>query len=116
MHIQVNTDDNVTGDESLARWVEDQVRDTLGRFSDQVTRIEVHLSDTNAAKPGSDDKRCMVEARLAGRRPEAVSHNADTMRQAVDGAMKKLARVLDGTKGKQSDHKGAPSIRHEGGI
>ena len=36
------------------------------RFSAHITRVEVHLGDENAGKRGSDDKRCMMEARLEG--------------------------------------------------
>ena len=52
MHIQVNTDDNIDGDDALIAQVEAEIRDGLSRFADQITRVEVHLSDENAAKGG----------------------------------------------------------------
>ena len=52
MQIQVNTDDNVEGREALARRVEAEVSQTLSHFSDQVTRVEVHLSDEDSEKSG----------------------------------------------------------------
>ena len=52
MQIQVNTDDNVQGRDALSRRVQAEINNTLGRFSSQITRIEVHLSDLNASKSG----------------------------------------------------------------
>lgn len=114
MQIQVNTDDNIEGRDELARRVEAEINATLSRFSDQITRIEVHLSDENADKFGDADKRCLMEARLAGRRPEAVSHRGATLEQAFGGAAKKLRRSLESTLGRLSDHKGGSSIRTDG--
>jgi ribosome-associated translation inhibitor RaiA len=73
----------------------------LERFSDQVTRVEVHLSDENSdKKSGGADIRCLLEARLAGRQPVAVTDEAATLEQAVDGAVRKMRRSLDSTLGR----------------
>jgi ribosome-associated translation inhibitor RaiA len=101
MKIQVNTDHNIEGDERLAEFVKDVVEDALSRFRERITRVEVHLGDVNAGKPGDDDKRCMIEARLAGRHPTAVTHHASTVRDAVAGATDKIERALDRELGKQ---------------
>ncbi len=101
MHIQINTDSNIEGNERLAQQVEAVVRDALDRFSAQITRVEVHLSDENSDKKGgAEDKRCLLEARLAGLQPIAVSYEAATLDQAVDGAIEKLKRSLDSTLGR----------------
>lgn len=50
MQIQVNTDDNVEGRKELTGRIEAEAGATLARFSDQVTRVEVHLGDENAAR------------------------------------------------------------------
>ncbi len=97
MHIQINTDANIEGPEELAIHVKDVVKSTLGRYSDRITRVEVHLSDQNSDKSGQDDKRCMMEARLEGRRPTAVTHEAANLDDAVDGAADKLQRSLEST-------------------
>ncbi|MGK2940932.1 MAG: hypothetical protein ACSLFJ_04550 [Immundisolibacter sp.] len=44
MQIQINTDHNIEGHEALAAHVSGVVQSALGRFSDQVTRVEVHLA------------------------------------------------------------------------
>ncbi|MGE0659348.1 MAG: HPF/RaiA family ribosome-associated protein [Reyranellaceae bacterium] len=111
MQIQVNTDDNIRGDESLSEFVEAEVTKAIGRFSRRITRIEVHLGDENAAKHGAQDKRCLIEVRPAGRDPIAVTEHADTVRVALAGAIRKLRNILDSSLGRETDHKGAPSIR-----
>ena len=50
MLIQVNTDHNIEGRETLATHVQGVVEDALSRFKDQITRVEVHLSDENSGK------------------------------------------------------------------
>ena len=103
MQIQVNTNDSVTGGEALSQHVEGVVEKALDRFGDRITRVEVHLNDVNAQKEGDRDNRCMMEARLSGLAPISVTHHADTLDQAVDGAAKKLQRSLDSTLGKLND-------------
>jgi hypothetical protein len=111
VQIQVNTDDNIEGRDELAGQIEAEVSATLSRFSDQITRVEVHLSDENAGKSGSADKRCLIEARPAGRQPIAVSHEGATLEEAYRGAAKKLRSSLESTLGRASDQKGGASIR-----
>jgi len=97
MHIQINTDSNIDGHEELATHVTDVVESALSRLSDRITRVEVHLSDQNSDKSGQYDKRCMMEARLEGRQPTAVTHQAASLDDAVDGAVDKLKRSIEST-------------------
>ena len=106
MQIQINTDHNIEGRETLADRVSGVVEGALSRLSDHITRVEVHLSDENSAKKGgNDDMRCMMEARLEGRQPIAVTHWAATLDQAVDGAADKLTRSIESTLGRLRDQK-----------
>jgi len=101
MDVQINTDSSIEADAALVRQVEAMVRDTLERYSELITRVEVHLSDENSdEKFGANDKRCMLEVRLAGHQPIAVSHQAPTLEQAVNGAAKKMIRSLASTLGR----------------
>lgn len=100
MQIQINTDHNIEGREVLAAQVSGTVETALSRLSDHITRVEVHLSDQNSAKNGRDDKRCMMEARLEGRQPIAVTHEAPELDQAVAGAADKLAKSIENTLGR----------------
>jgi ribosome-associated translation inhibitor RaiA len=103
MKIQINTDNNIEGSEELAEQAEATVESTLGHLAEHITRVEVHLSDENSDKGGSRGKRCMMEARLEGHQPIAVSDEAESIGQAIDGAAEKLKRSLDHTLGKLSD-------------
>ncbi len=104
MKIQVNTDKNISGNEKLRSWLIALISEELNRFSHQITRIEVHLSDENGSKEGQDDKRCMIEARLEGLNPIAVDNNANTREQAIEGAVEKLKTSLDKILGRLKDH------------
>ncbi len=72
-------------------------------MSDHITIVEVHLKDEDGDKEGENDKRCMIEAHMEGRKPIAVSDNADTLNQALDGAIDKLIGMIDSILGRQHD-------------
>jgi ribosome-associated translation inhibitor RaiA len=72
--------------------------------------VEIHLSDSNGQKAGANDKRCLLEARIAGRQPIAVTEEANSLHQAIDGAARKMKRSLDSTLGKLGDHKRSTSL------
>ncbi len=95
MQIQINTDNNITGREDVVRLVHSSVEGAVGRFADRITRVEAHLSDINNHKSKGDDKRCLLEARLAGLQPIAVSHLAPNIEIAVTEAADKLQRAIE---------------------
>lgn len=107
MQIQVNTDRHVEGGEALKEKVSDIVARAIDRFSDRITRLEIHLADVNSGvRSGPDDMRCTVEARLAGMRPISTTHHAATIEQAVAGAVDKLETMLRRTIERQQKVKG----------
>jgi ribosome-associated translation inhibitor RaiA len=112
MQVQIHTDHNIEGHEALAAQVSSVVESALSRISDHITRVEVHLRDENSDKKGgNDDMRCMMEARLEGRQPTAVTHQAATLERAVDGAAEKLTRLIEHTLGRlrhQASHRTDP--------
>jgi ribosome-associated translation inhibitor RaiA len=95
MQIQVNTDHTIEGHEALAAQIRGVVENALSRMSDHITRVEVHLTDESGPKSGKNDKRCMMEARLEGRQPIAVTDEAAALDLAVNGAADKLARFIE---------------------
>ncbi len=105
MQIQVNTDHTIQGHEVLADRIRGVVENALSRVSDHITRVEVHLTDERGPKSAKNDKRCMMEARLEGRQPIAVTGEAATVDLAVDGAADKLARLIEHTLGKLHDQR-----------
>ena len=110
MQIQVNTDNHIEGGVELTRQVEAVVEGALGRFAERITRVEVHLTDENSSQKSSEnDKRCVMEARLAGLQPITVSDQGGSVEQALDGAADKLAKTLDRTLGRLDDAKGRTS-------
>lgn len=115
MQIQLNTDKNVVGSDDLAAKLEGKIRAALGRFSDRITRVEVHLKDLDGDRKKGDDKRCTMEARVAGRQPMSVTHEAPTVILAIDGASDKLARALDRSFGKHdADRRSGPAQTNDG--
>ena len=111
MQVQVHTDDHIQGGESLAQWITDEAKTRLTRFQDHVTRLEVFLSDVDAGKSGANDKRCRIEARVNGRQPVTVTHEADKMANAFIGASDKLTRAIDADLGRLKDRNGRATIR-----
>ena len=105
MQILINTDRNLVGGESLAESVRATVEDALSYFSDRITKVEVHLGDENAGKSGDNDKRCMMEARVEGHAPIAVTEHAETVAQAIDGAAERLVHRLEHTLGRLQDRR-----------
>ncbi|SMO72291.1 HPF/RaiA family ribosome-associated protein [Solitalea koreensis] len=104
MIIQFNTDKNINGSEELNASFISLISNKLSRFSDQITRIEAHLSDVNANKEGQNDIRCLLEARLEGMQPIAVTNKANTKEEAVEGALDKLKTSLDTILGRLKNH------------
>ena len=95
MLVQTHTDHNIQSSPELTAQVEALVAGAVGRYADRISRVQVHLGDENSHKNGSNDKRCMMEVRFDGRPPIAVTHQAPTLDQAMDGAAAKLERSLD---------------------
>jgi ribosome-associated translation inhibitor RaiA len=115
MQIQVNTDNHTAGSDGLTRHVETVVEGALGPFGDRITRVEVHLTDENGSrKAGENDKRCVMEARLAGLQPITVSDSGASLEQALNGAADKLEKTLKRTLGRLDDPKGRTSYAGEG--
>ena len=104
MKIQFNTDKTINGEERNQDFFTSQIEEQLDRYESYITRIEVHLSDQNGKKGGRNDIQCLMEARLKGRKPIAVSDQADTIEQAVSGAIDKLKISLETILGRIQDH------------
>ncbi|MFZ3024250.1 HPF/RaiA family ribosome-associated protein [Pseudomonas sp.] len=100
MQIQVHSDNHIEGSARLVEWVSASVSSKLDRFDEELTRVIVHLHDDNAGKAGADDKRCQIEARPKGQQPVSVTHKAESLDFAVDGAIDKLNHALSHQFGK----------------
>lgn len=104
MTIQFNADNNLTIHKEFRDKLKDQLSDELNRFSEYITRLEVHFSDENGHKDGQNDKRCMLEARVQGRQPIAVTADANNYELAVDASVEKLKSSLDSVFGRVKNY------------
>jgi len=111
MQIYVRTDNNIDGSGKLTAYVEGEVAAALSRFSDHITRIDVHLSDESGGRATGGDIRCMIEARPAGQMPVTVTDDAGAVDAALVGAIHRLNHLLESHEGRQEDQHARASIR-----
>jgi ribosome-associated translation inhibitor RaiA len=110
MQVIVNSDHNITGDASVTARVESILTDTIGRFAERIVKVEAFLSDANGSKHGAQDKRCVLEARVAGAQSVVATGEAPSVLEAIEGAAGKLERALEHAFGKH-DASGGRSPR-----
>lgn len=104
MIIQFNTDKTINGNERDQSYFTTMIAEGLKNYESHITRIESHLSDENGKKEGQKDMRCLLEARIEGKQPVAVSCQANTVELAVSGAVDKLTALLETTIGRMQNH------------
>ena len=116
MKVQVNTSNDIDNKDALERWASEDLNEHLARFEQDLTSIEVQLTDENhSVKAGGVDKRCMLEARVNGRAPIAVTNYAADQNLAFRGATDKLLHALDHAFGKldRREHRVRETIRRD---
>jgi hypothetical protein len=59
----------------------------------------------SSKKSGGRDKRCAIEARMAGLDPITVTDEGSSLEQVLEGAADKLQKTLDRTLGRRDDVK-----------
>jgi ribosome-associated translation inhibitor RaiA len=108
MQIQINAGNHLEPSEARDAWAAGLVESAMAHYADNVTRVEVHLSDENGGKGGAPIKRCVMEARVNGRPPIAVSNDAEGVDAAVNGAVHKLVRATEHALGRADKHAHEP--------
>ena len=103
MKIQLNTDKNIQGTEKLEAVVSEKINHSLKQFAENITRVEIHLSDENANKTGPDDIKCKIEARIEGVQPVMVDSKNSSKEKAIDNAINKMKAALDTIIGKMKN-------------
>lgn len=116
MEIHINAGNGLENKETLEQWAEAEIKRSLERFSNDVRRVDVHLSDTNGSKGGAQDKRCMIEAHVIQAAAVAVSHDAASLADALHGAEIRLVRALDSAIGKRRDVRDHTTIRKDAEV
>jgi hypothetical protein len=104
MNIQINTDKSIDVEVRHQEYFSTQISEALDRFQDYITRVEVHLKDENGKKEGVNDKTCVLEARLKGKQPIAVTSQADSIEKAVSEAIDKMKVAVTTVIGKSQNH------------
>ncbi len=56
--------------------------------------IEVHLSDENSNKECMNNILCLLEARLEGRKPMAVSGAIDKLKSALETIIRRINNIM----------------------
>lgn len=100
MIIQLNADKNLTIHSEYESQITEKLNKDLERYSEHISRVEVHLSDENGSKAGLNDKKCLLEARFEGKQPIVASDLGDTYDLALKGATEKLKNALGTVVGK----------------
>jgi ribosome-associated translation inhibitor RaiA len=101
MQVQVNHDNHVHIGEEVSSRLAGVVAGALAHFGDRITSVAMHLGGEHG---GDAEKRCMLEARLANYPPVAVTHLAETLQLAIDGALEKLDHALTRRLGRLQTH------------
>ena len=101
MKILVNSDSSIAMDARLAKHIVGEASELLDRFSDRLTRVEIHVSDIDRGKTGKVDKRCLVEVRPTRMKALVASAQTKDVETSVNQAMRKMVRVLNTSLGKQ---------------
>lgn len=96
MKIQLNTDKNIQGDVKLTEWVNEVVNSKLNRFSNRITRVELHLSDQNGGKFGGF--KSIIEVRIEGKNPVLAQEVSDNLHTAVNSSLDKIKSVIENLK------------------
>ena len=87
---------DIDNSDSLETHTNEQIDKHIAkRFGQRLTRVEVHLSDTNAEKHGPKDKRCRIEARPSGKDPVTVESHDDDFYRAIAETVDRLRKALE---------------------
>jgi ribosomal subunit interface protein len=114
MQIQISSDKNISMHNKLSNLIQSDLNRILNRFKDQLTRVEVHLSDENGDKSGAQDKRCRLEVRHKRHQALAVTNDSSDIPSAVTGAASKMQRLLISTFGRIQDRNRSLTTRVSG--
>ena len=103
MEININTDNTIDRHQGLDERVREAVVSSIGRFGEQVRRVDVHLSNENSQKHEDGSNYCMMEALVSGYAPVVVHAHGENLAQSIAGAVTKLKRALDSAIGRLND-------------
>jgi ribosomal subunit interface protein len=85
---------NLQTSSAIEAWVHRKLAGAFRRYGAKMTAVEVHFEDVNGQKHGGEHTRCVMEARVNGRIPIAVSAGASNLYAAIDAASRKLDAAI----------------------
>ena len=108
MHVQINSDNNISMHSKLSDSIGAYINTLLQRFDPYLTRVEVHLTGEKLEKDGTKkaspkNKRCVLEARAKRHRSLVVTNKSTDIEEAFSGAAVKMHRQLESTYGRLAD-------------
>ena len=105
MQIQVHFSD-IQNSWAINNHIHQHLAQAIKTGLDQITRIDVHLHDDSGPnKSGTNDKRCLIEARLAGMQPLMIEQRGNDMYAVINQATRKLQQTLQKAKSRRRDAK-----------
>lgn len=105
MNIILNTANNIKGSKDYQAKVSALLEAELERYSTYITRIEIHLSDQDGShKNTPNSRKCVMEARVEGKKPIVVTTQGDTNDHAIQGGLTKLKAALRTTMEMRKQH------------
>ena len=95
MQVIINSDNQVDLQSDFIDHWQGEIASSLQRFSDWITRVEVHLTDENSkSKESVDDIRCLIEARPANRQPVSIEVRGESPEHALATGVQTMDRRL----------------------
>ena len=108
MIIQFDTAHSLHANDAFTAQLIKILNEKLERFDKDISRLEVHLSDENGYKAGANDKRCLLEAHIAGMPHIVATKHSNSYEESVYGAVDKLIVSLHSIhERRENGHKGA---------
>ena len=116
MEIQMDTSKAIGNKAALGQWASAELTEKLNRFRDEITRVEVYLSENKGDKIGTDALHCSMQARLGRQQLITVNHDGASQDEAFRGALAKLLSSLEASMGRLKKHRDRESIRKDGDV
>lgn len=73
MKILLNADYNISESKEITETLKAVIREAFDRFSEHITKLEVKFRDESSYQCSENDRRSVLEARLKGMQPLAVT-------------------------------------------
>ncbi len=105
MTIQINAAKIFHVHEMFENTLKDRLSAELRRFDDYISDLELHITDENGIKTGTNDIKSVLEAHLKGMKSVVVTEKANTLDESVNAAIDRIKDSLDSMIGKSRDQR-----------